>query len=54
MMTTAGIFRLEQQEFMNPTEIHSVVTSSIATAVDLNKSDHTHTVTKLPAVTKGR
>ena len=43
MMATAGIFRLEQQEFLNLTEIHSVVTSRIVTAVDLNKSDHTHT-----------
>ena len=42
MMATAGIFRLEQQEFLNLTEIHSVVTSRIVTAVDLNKSDHTH------------
>ena len=42
-MATAGIFRFEQQEFVNPTEIHSVVTSRIVTAVDLNKSDHTHT-----------
>ena len=44
MMATAGIFRLEQQEFLNLTEIHSVVTSRIVTAVDLNKSDHTHPV----------
>ena len=43
MMATAGIFRLEHQEFLNLTEIHSVVTSRIVTAVDLNKSDHTHT-----------
>jgi hypothetical protein len=45
MMATAGIFRFEQQEFVNPTEIHSAVgtTSRIVTAVDLNKSDHTHT-----------
>jgi len=26
-MATAGIFRLEQQEFLNLTEIHSVVTA---------------------------
>ena len=46
MMATAGIFRFEQQEFVNPTEIHSVVTSRIVTAVD--KSDHTHTFSARP------